>query len=53
MWQKIKCFLGFHERIPYGEVQFYRKDPAGLVFEKSKPTYKCKYCGIKMFKLKG
>ena len=53
MWQKIKCFLGLHERIPYGEVQFYRKDPAGLVFEKSKPTYKCKYCGIKMFRLKG
>lgn len=53
MWNKIKCWFGFHNLEPYGEVQFYRKDPAGLVFEKSKSTYRCKHCGTKMFKLKG
>lgn len=52
MCQKIKCWFGFHDRVPYDEVQFYRKDPAALVFEKSKPTYICKHCRIKIFKLK-
>lgn len=52
MWQKIKCYFGFHERVPYGEVRFYRKDPVGLSFEKSKPTYICKHCDVKMFNLR-
>ena len=50
MWNKIKCWFGFHELEPYGEIQFYKKESSGLVYEKSKPMYKCKYCGIKAFK---
>lgn len=40
MWQKIKCWLGFHRLIWVAEE--YKESG---VWKRSKPYLSCKYCG--------